>query len=313
MGNKRVRYCDHPELPEYRGQMCDLERIKVEAPEGEDFELFGFRVKHVLLCPYDTTKTCRPRYVDDYGHCVPGCQVCHGLGEVYYDVDTDDKLFGRTKLCPNKAEGWNPGTTGITMAEYKQLTTMLILNSKFAIKMRDIMYKIVNDRHGFVWLWGDYGIGKSMAGKLALILATRKGMRGSYWTHDSMMDYLRGSFSEENGQQLVIDRVKYFSELPVLIWDEVGRGNKTDFSEEKTSRILDQRYHNFTMNMGITVILANSSPEELMQKHIIDRLHDGRCLVEHVIGTSMRPILGMTDKYNANSLLRWLPGDEASE
>jgi len=140
------------------------------------------------------------------------------------------------------------------------------------------------------YLYGSVGIGKTVLLKAVLLWAVYEyGIYPAhYTTHAVMMDHLRSSFSERNKGDQYSDRIKYYSEMPILAIDEVGRDNDTEFSLASFGKIIDRRYTLAKAGKAITLMSSNFKPEEIMDIYIVDRLRDKSNFVHGFKAESLR-------------------------
>ena len=131
--------------------------------------------------------------------------------------------------------------------------------------------------HGWVYLHGSYGKGKSLLLEIATAVSRRAGNHAQYLTMTEMMDNLRASFEDDSDTTLE-RRIKRWEHLPVLCVDEFEKVNTTGFVDERKFQVLNHRWRMAAAHQpsGITIIGANVPPEEIGSGALTDRIRDER-------------------------------------
>ncbi len=226
-----------------------------------------------------------PRVVD-YGNCAPGCPICHGLGFIGNDItDIHDPRFGKMRICPNKPV--NLSHTGVPESEWG-FSWETLVQTQAITQMRKALCAAIEAGHGLIYLYGSYGIGKTVCLKAATILAARTGIQALYTRHSNLINHLRSSYDSDKGQLEYEYRMRHLSEIQFLAIDEYGRSRQTEFGTNAFSDLLDARYEGNVAEQAITVIASNYAPEDSLEQYQEDRIRDGRSLILELPGSSMR-------------------------
>lgn len=148
-----------------------------------------------------------------------------------------------------------------------------------------VLAKKTANREGNLYLWGKQtGTGKShLAGASYRHACIEKGLWGSFWKPSSLLRYLRVLDAEEQEK-----RILKLIRDPMLVIDDLGIGNITDFSLQIFYDIIDGRWMNESNGLIIT---ANLSLDDLAKKLDDDRLPSrigGMCDVVELKGKDRR-------------------------
>lgn len=136
-----------------------------------------------------------------------------------------------------------------------------------------------------VYLWGkSTGTGKShLAGSAYRHARYKNGVSGSFWKTPSLIRYMRVIESEEQEA-----RISKCVKDKILVIDDLGIGNVTDFSIQVLYEIIDGRWLNESKGLIIT---ANLSLDDLAKKLEDDRLTSrlaGMCKIVEIKGDDRR-------------------------
>ena len=233
----------------------------------------------------------------DPGLCIKNCPICHGLGWIRYDVSVHHDKFGKLDECPNRAKrGWD-SDLGISVNEALTLNWNEFIETDAVVRMRGAYSAVFKLGHGWVYIYGVPGNGKTIMAKAAAVYARQKlGMKVRYRKLSQVMNNLRSSYDDDYGQIVYQDRLKEWSNVPVLILDEIGRDRQTEFSKQTLSDIMDVRYENALKGKSITVWIGNFAPEDILEPYQVDRVKDGRFWVVKIAGKSVRSAMKETRK-----------------
>ena len=106
-----------------------------------------------------------------------------------------------------------------------------------------------------------------------------------------MIDQLRASYDEDWGQKVYKRRMDALMKYNWLVVDEIGRDRNSEFSKAVMSEILNARY---TMcierKAGVTVLISNFEPKEVLDDYQLDRVNDKRSTVLHIQDVSFRAL-----------------------
>lgn len=239
--------------------------------------------------------------------CSPDCSICHGLGYVSRpSTGIDDPNFGKIDPCPESLRySWDP-MLGIEEAESALLNWSLFQPSQSIRIMQKALNTLADRGYGWLYLWGEPGLGKTVSAKTAVIEAHYKYKKTArYLSHSRMINFLRSSYDEENGQSAFARRLDSLADLDYLTIDEVGRDRSTDFGVSAFSDLLDRRYVSAISQKTITVFLSNFPPEKVLSDYQLDRVMDGRFTVLQVQGRSMRSTMTFNQPRISSEVPYW--------
>lgn len=110
---------------------------------------------------------------------------------------------------------------------------------------------------GWLLLLGGYGVGKTHLAAAIANRAVASGVPTLFLTVPDLLDSLRGSYGDEgSGFERRFDEIR---RAPLLVLDDFGTQNATDWAREKLFQILNHRY----VNRLPTVVTTNLVFEEL--------------------------------------------------
>lgn len=121
-----------------------------------------------------------------------------------------------------------------------------------------------------LFLWGRCGGGKTHLSTAIARTQSEKGLRVSRQT---VAEFLRNFRALEGFVEQ--EKIGAFVRIPVLVWDDLGRGNISDFGLDVLCEITDKRLLNYRHGLIVT---SNFNPDQL-----VARFHDDR-LVSRLIG-----------------------------
>lgn len=136
------------------------------------------------------------------------------------------------------------------------------------------------DSHHFLTLSGGPGRGKThlAIGAGIEVIQGNTGRGGSvwYWQTESLLDALRRGYNDsDQGLGLSYDRIMELCasgrrQIDLLILDDLGAQQTTEWGESKLDEIIDARY----LNKGNTIFTTNLAPAQLSPR-IASRLLEG--------------------------------------
>ena len=230
----------------------------------------------------------QPEYTQP-GFYGPDCQICAGAGYLRRDLPLDHPDFGRLQLCPNVDRWALPGAAryGITRQESLELTWDQIIDINNFPHVVDAVQQTLDRGYGWVYLFGGFGLGKTLALKIAIAEAIRAGYESAYVRMAEILDHLRAAF-DDSIQETESSRLNWWSGLPVLAIDEFDRVRSTGYGEERRFVLMDRRYEQAVRHESLTLIASNADPRRL-PGYLYDRVRDGRFSVVKIEGQSLRP------------------------
>jgi DNA replication protein DnaC len=185
------------------------------------------------------------------------CPICRGMGVIKYAVTPDDPRFGKLFRCPNNplevdTERQSRLRRISNLETYKNKTLAnfrhdIPMYTPFALQSLKIAHdkaiSYAEDPHGWLIFEGAYGTGKT---HLAAAIGNERLRRGDtvlFMTTPDLLDHLRGTYAPNSDMAYdeLFNRVK---NIDLLILDDVGTENPSDWAREKLFQILNHRYSN---------------------------------------------------------------------
>lgn len=223
----------------------------------------------------------------DRGYCAPACDVCDGHGYVR------DTRTNRVRMCPRNPELANMDVTRYGLPNnMRNLDWDSVLNINGAADAAARVRAVVERGYGWIYLWGDYGLAKSLIGQVAVAVSLRRGTSAAIILTAEFLEHLKSAFKNDNPQS--ISKLEFWQERNLLVLDEFDAFNETSYAHEQVRLLLQKRYNSAAIDQnGITIFTSNKSPAAI-PAYIQDRLRDerlspdGNCII-HMQGKSMRP------------------------
>ena len=128
---------------------------------------------------------------------------------------------------------------------------------------------------GMVFLWGTWGQGKTILGKILTATALRDHKSAAYANVSTVLDDIRLSFDADHQSTELLRRVEWWISRDVLFLDELDKVNGTSWAESTIFTLLDRRYARAIREEALTVIASNKSNEGL-DGYLKSRLNDRR-------------------------------------
>ena len=212
----------------------------------------------------------------------PDCPFCHGSGYVREDVPVGHPAFGRLQICTcrqadvrsrirqrlfslshlDELEGltfetFTPrGRVGIAEQEQKSIEDAYNRARHFS-----------HNLEGWLLLQGGYGCGKTHLAAAIANECVGLGVPTLFLTVPDLLDSLRSAYSAED--TTFEERFDQVRQAPLLVLDDLGTHNATDWAREKLFQILNYRY----VNHLPLVVTTNLALEEI-DGRIRSRLSD---------------------------------------
>lgn len=143
--------------------------------------------------------------------------------------------------------------------------------------------------HGLIFLWGNFGQGKTLIGKILVARAHAAGRRAAYSLFLEAIDDIRRAFDEpERKTTALLDKIDWWTGRDVLFLDEFDKSNDTAWVQERKFQIVDRCYQRAIREEALTVIASNQG-DDAVDGYIRSRLSDRRIgPVLHLNGTDGR-------------------------
>ena len=223
----------------------------------------------------------RRKLMRSNGLCDPDCEICGGLGQIRIGD-------GRVNFCPNLSMWDRPGSFiyGISREEAEDFHWEKILLVNNIGRAVEAIKSVLDDGYGMVYIHGLSGLGKTLTLKTAVVESLRKKNLSCYVRMAEILDHLRQGFNVQNSDEC--ERLKRWSEIPILCIDEFDRVRSTEYSNERIFVLMDRRYELANKKKVVTIIASNSAPNQL-SGYLFDRIRDGRFFIFELSGKSLRP------------------------
>jgi DNA replication protein DnaC len=208
----------------------------------------------------------------------PICDKCKDRGYIRMNVPFTDPRFGKAIKCEcrlakdkEKQQQDLLFASGILdMARFKNASfegfNAELPGVKFAYMQ---CLQFAQEPQGWLVLVGVYGCGKTHLAAAIAKQCIASGLTVLIQTVPDLLDYLRSSFSPATGQSYT-SRFEAMRNADLLVLDDYGAQNDTDWTTEKIFQLLNYRY-----NMGLpTVITSNNVTLAGIDPRIYSRLHD---------------------------------------
>ncbi|MYA94058.1 MAG: AAA family ATPase [Chloroflexi bacterium] len=203
------------------------------------------------------------------------CPICAGKGVFAFDVSLDDPRYGKFQRCPN-----HPVATDYTMHErlrrfgnldaYRAMTFATFQTRHFnhnytkAIvsalrKSKQQAQNFAAKPQGWIVFTGAVGCGKThLAAAIANHRLEQFGELTVFLTAPDLLDALRGAI-DGRGDNSFDDYFYRIRSAPLLVLDDLGVENPTNWAKEKLFQLLNHRHAGALP----TVITTNTDIDEL--------------------------------------------------
>jgi DNA replication protein DnaC len=129
--------------------------------------------------------------------------------------------------------------------------------------------------YGMIYLYGAWGQGKTLIGKILTATARRDHNSAAYANMTAVLDDIRLSFDKDDQNTELLRRMAFWTKLDVLFIDELDKCNPTAWARDRMFQLLDQRYARAIREEALTVIASNVTDGEL-DGYLQSRLNDNR-------------------------------------
>lgn len=185
------------------------------------------------------------------------CPFCGGLGYIIPDVAPIEKSFGRAIVCScreNEVEQKKKNNllklsqlSALREATFETFATKLSFLTEIQNGSLEAAFNKTKDfahnPSGWIVLVGTYGCGKTHLAAAVANYQIELGNPVLFVNTPDLLDYLRSSFSTKSEADYD-KRIDTLRSSPLLILDDLGVENATDWSQEKLYQILNYRYYN---------------------------------------------------------------------
>ncbi len=212
----------------------------------------------------------------------PDCPICGGVGYLRQDFPVGHPEFGKLRICECRHTRINRRAHQrlFAMSNLKELSHLTFENFKShgrsglnpgealsveaAFKSAQFFARSMN---GWLVLQGNYGCGKTHLAAAIANFVVDLGIPTLFLTVPDLLDMLR--FSYDDPEATFEQRFDEIRNVPLLIMDDFGTQNATDWAQEKLFQIMNYRYIN-KLPMVITTNLIAVD----IEPRILSRLSD---------------------------------------
>jgi len=215
----------------------------------------------------------------------PNCPHCRGAGYVRMDVPLGHEKFGRLESCVCRAKDVAQSARNrlFAMSNLDRLSHLRFENFKSTgnekakfmtpqekeniFKAFETCENFASMHTGWILLEGGYGCGKTHLAAAIANDAVSKGIPTLFITVPDLLDSLR--FAYNDPETTFEQRFDEIRNADLLILDDFGTQNATNWAQEKLFQIINYRY----INKLATVITTNLMLDEI-EGRIRSRLQD---------------------------------------
>lgn len=220
----------------------------------------------------------------------PKCNVCKDIGLIGLDVPFAHEKFGRLYPCPNcQPDHYEldlESTTGLVKTE-REMNWKDVADINNAIEAVEAVKSTLERGYGWVFLWGNCGLAKTLILQIAIAESLRASKDAKYIRMVEVIDNLKTAFDKKDSGSDENRKIETWSNLPVLAIDEFEKINETDWASNRRFLLLDRRYQEAIREKSITIFASNQNPEHL-EEYLASRVYDNRFKVVHLIGADVR-------------------------
>ncbi len=218
-----------------------------------------------------------PGYLGD-----PGCPFCHGQGYISYDVPVGHPEFGKMHICTCRKAEVEAQTRerlyAMSNLDQLQNLTFETFSSRGRIGIgpfqADSIERAFNQaqqfarkQQGWLIMQGGYGCGKTHLAAAIANESASLGIPALFITVPDVLDQLR--FAYQDPESTFEQRFEEIRRAPLLILDDFGTQNATEWAEEKLFQILNFRYTN-----RLPLVVTTNLPLDDIEPRIRSRLQD---------------------------------------
>ncbi len=212
----------------------------------------------------------------------PNCPICEGVGYLRTDLPIDHPDFGKLDLCVCR-QGQ------VEQAIRQRLYAMSNLNELHHLTFENFLprgriglsplqadsleeaynhaYRFAQNLEGWLVLKGTYGCGKTHLAAAIANFAVSLGVPTLFLTVPDLLDSLR--FSYQNPEVAFEERFEEVRNAKLLVLDDFGTQNATNWAQEKLFQIINYRYIN-RLPLVVTTNLAIDQIEGRIRSRLVD-------------------------------------------
>ncbi len=214
--------------------------------------------------------------------CGAQSSMCENMGVIRYDVPVGDPRFGKLFRCPNhrlemdsdrqerlrrlsNLDAFSEKGFDNFVIDPQALKPAEAQSLEFALTM---CARFAEQPEGWLLLEGTYGCGKTHLAAAVGNARLAKGEIVLFITTPDLLDHLRSTFgpSSETGYDETFDRIR---NAPLLILDDLGAENASEWAQEKLFQLLNHRY-----SRNLPTVITTNIDLDTLDARIRSRLLD---------------------------------------
>ena len=112
--------------------------------------------------------------------CDESCEICGGIGYIRYEVPVYHEYFGKIFPCPNR-DGWELYGAGCGLEMRERSLTWEALKAVNGMgEVKRVVQEVLTRGSGWLYLWGDFGLGKTRLLKTTVAAGIREKRPAAY-------------------------------------------------------------------------------------------------------------------------------------
>ncbi len=212
----------------------------------------------------------------------PACPVCAGIGYVRQDVPVGHPDFGRLQVCSCRQSQVSSQIRQrlFAMSNLDELSYLTFENFQsrgmigLSPRQADSLELAYNHARqyaqslkGWLLLQGGYGCGKTHLAAAIANFVVGLGVPALFITVPDLLDTLR--FAYDDPEATFEERFDDIRQAPLLVMDDFGTQNATNWAQEKLFQILNYRYINH-----LPLVITTNLPLDDIEPRIRSRFMD---------------------------------------
>lgn len=213
----------------------------------------------------------------------PDCKYCSGLGYVRSDHPVGHPDFGKLQICicRNPEINLRDQTRLFAFSQLKELRQYTFENFEprgrigLGEHQANSIEQAFNHSNqfaktldGWLLLRGKYGCGKTHLAAAVANFAVANGVQTLFITVPDLLDSLRFSYNKDTGVTFE-ERFEEIRRSQLLILDDFGTQNATEWAQEKLFQIINLRYIN-----KLPMVVTTNLEMDMIEGRIRSRLED---------------------------------------
>lgn len=241
----------------------------------------------------------------------PDCEICRGLGYTRLDHPLGHPEFGKVEICTCRKDEISQHDQNILFSfsqlnELKELT-FENFNPRGRIGLgehqADSLESAYNQSQhfsqnlkGWLLLRGKYGCGKTHLAAAIANFTVSLGIKTLFITVPDLLDTLRYSYSGSGPN--FEERFEDIRKSPLLIMDDFGTQNATEWAQEKLFQIINYRYIN-----KLPMVITTNLDLDQIEGRIRSRLEDPELVTKvHILAPDYRRPMESTGFHELSTL-----------